>query len=99
MKPVLAELAGQFEQTTGHRLTISYVPAGAARSRVEAGETFDVAILQRPAAEELAQLGRIEPRGLATLARSGLAVAVRRGLRKPDIGTVEAFKQALLAAA
>lgn len=99
MKPVLAELAGQFEQTTGHRLTISYVPAGAARSRVEAGETFDVAILQRPAAEELAQLGRIEPRGMTTLSRSGLAVAVRRGMRKPDISTPEAFKQALLAAA
>jgi molybdate transport system substrate-binding protein len=72
--------------------------AGAARSRVEAGETFDVAILQRPAAEELVQFGRIEPRGMTTLARSGLAVAVRRGLRKPDIGTPEAFKQALLAA-
>jgi molybdate transport system substrate-binding protein len=98
MKPVFAELAGQFEQVTGHKLTISYVPAAAARSRAEAGETFDVAILQRPAAEELAQLGRIESRGLTTLARSGLAVAVRRGLTKPDIGTVDAFRQALLAA-
>jgi molybdate transport system substrate-binding protein len=64
MKPVLAELTGQFEQTTGHKLAVSYVPAGAARSRVEAGETFDVVILQRPAAEELAQLGRIESRGV-----------------------------------
>jgi molybdate transport system substrate-binding protein len=99
MKPAFAELAGQFEQATGHKLTITYVPAGAARSRVEAGETFDVAILQRPAAEELAQLGRIESRGLTTLARSGLAVAVRRGLTKPDIGTVDAFRLALLAAA
>jgi molybdate transport system substrate-binding protein len=98
MKPVLAELAGQFQQTTGHKLKISYVPAGAARSRVEAGENFDVAILQRPAAEELGQLGMIEPRGMATLARSGLAVAVGKGMTKPDIGTIEGFKQALLAA-
>ena len=59
---------------------------------------FDVAILQRPAAEELAQQGKINPRGMTTLARSGLAVAVRRGMAKPDISTIEAFKQALLAA-
>jgi molybdate transport system substrate-binding protein len=98
MKPVFAELADQFEQTTGHKLNISYVPAGAARSRVEAGENFDVVILQRPAAEELAQLGKIDSRRLTTLARSGLAVAVRRGMTKPDISTIEAFKQALLAA-
>ena len=98
MKPVLGELTAQFEQTTGHKLTINYVPAGAARSRVEAGENFDVAILQRPAAEELARLGKIESRGMTTLARSGLAVAVRKGMKKPDISTVDAFKQALLAA-
>jgi molybdate transport system substrate-binding protein len=98
MKPVFSELADQFQQMTGHKLKISYVPAGAARSRVEAGENFDVAILQRPAAEELAQLGMIDSRGMTTLARSGLAVAVRRGMTKPDISTVEAFKQALLVA-
>ncbi|HKA73322.1 MAG TPA: substrate-binding domain-containing protein [Xanthobacteraceae bacterium] len=98
MKPVLLELAGQFEQASGHRLTISYVPAGAARKLVEAGEIFDVAILQRPAAEEVARLGKIDLSGLTTIARSGLAVAVRHGMKKPDIGSVDAFKQALLAA-
>src|SRR5262245_33018470 len=60
MKPVFTELTGAFEQTTGHKLTISYVPAGEARRRVEAGEAFDVAILQRPTAEELAQHGKID---------------------------------------
>ena len=98
MKPVFVELAGSFEQTSGHKLTISYLPAGAARSRIEAGEEFDVAVLQRPTAEELAQRGKIDRHSLKTLARSGLAVAVRRGMRKPDIGTIETFKQALLAA-
>src|SRR6185295_992917 len=96
MKPVFNELADQFEQASGHKLIINYVPAGAARRRVQAGELFDVAIVQRPSAEELVQLGRIEARSLITLARSGLAVAVRRGLPKPDISTVDAFRQALL---
>jgi molybdate transport system substrate-binding protein len=97
MRPVFAELTEPFEQSTGHKLTINYVPAGAARRRVEAGEVFDVVIVQRPAAEELARMGKIEPR-MTTLARSGLAVAVRRGMPKPDISTVDAFREALLAA-
>ena len=32
------------------------------------------------------------------LARSGIGIAVRKGARKPDIGTPDALKQALLAA-
>ena len=97
MRPVFIELIEPFEQSTGHKLTISYVPAGAVRRRVEVGEPFDVAIVQRSAAEELAQMGKIEPR-MTTLARSGLAVAVPRGTPKPDISTVDAFRKALLAA-
>jgi len=96
MKPVLVELVGDFEQATGHKLAITYVPAGAAKSRIEAGESFDVAILQRPAAEDLARQGRLNPRGMTTFARSGLAVAIRKGMPKPDISTIEAFRQALL---
>jgi molybdate transport system substrate-binding protein len=96
MKPVFVELSDDFEHTSGHKLTISYVPAGAVKSRIEAGEYFDVAILQRPAAEELARQGRINPRNMITLARSGLAVAIRKGMPKPDISTIEAFRQALL---
>src|SRR5262245_55932844 len=98
MKPVLTEIADSFEQTTGHKLAISYVPAGEARRRVETGATFDVAILQRPAAEDLVQLGKIDRASMKTVARSGLAVAVRRGTPKPDVSTVDAFRRALLAA-
>jgi len=98
MKPVFTELAGEFERITGHTLAISYEPAGAARSRIVAGANVDVAILQRPVAEELARRGKINSHGMATLARSGLAVAVRQGMSKPDISTIEAFNHTLLAA-
>jgi molybdate transport system substrate-binding protein len=98
MRPVLSELAPQFEHASAHRLAITFLPAVTVRERIEAGEPFDVAIVQRPAAGELAQLGKIEARSMTTLARSGLAVAVRRGAPKPDISTIEAFRQALLEA-
>jgi molybdate transport system substrate-binding protein len=98
MKPVLSVVAGEFERTSGHKLAIQYVPAAAAKSRIEAGEMVDVAIVQRSVAKELAQQGKINLGGMITLARSGLAVAVRQGRTKPDISTTEAFKRALLAA-
>jgi molybdate transport system substrate-binding protein len=66
MKPVLSELAGQFERTTGHTLTITYESAGVVRDRVQRGEPADVAILQRPAAEALVQQGKIRGDSLAT---------------------------------
>src|SRR4051812_30721787 len=98
MKPVLSLLVGDFEQATEHRLVISYAPAAAVKNRIEAGESADVIIVQRPAANELARDGKINPDGMVTLARSGLAAAVRHGAAQPDIGTIEDFKRALLAA-
>src|SRR5262245_36832862 len=84
MRPIFAELTEPFEHATGHKLIISYVPAGAVRRQVEGGEAFDVAIVQRSAGDELVRMGKIEPR-MTTLSRSGLAIAVRRGMPKPDI--------------
>ena len=42
MKPALTELTGEFERTTGHKLTISYDSAGQVTRRIQAGEIADV---------------------------------------------------------
>jgi molybdate transport system substrate-binding protein len=98
MKPVLSLLVGDFEQATEHRLVIRYAPAGALKSRFEAGEAADVIIAQRPVAGELVREGKIDAGGMVTLARSGLAAAVRHGATQPDIGTIDDFRRALLSA-
>ena len=98
MKPALGELAGEFERVSGHKLTIRYESAGAVRNRVQAGESADVAIIQKPVVQALVQQGKIRSGSVATLARSGIGVAVPKGAAKPDISSVEAVKQTLLAA-
>jgi len=65
--------------------------------RLEGGETADVMILSRPGLDSLSQQGRIVSGSEATLASSGVAVAVRSGAPRPDISTAEALKQTLLA--
>jgi molybdate transport system substrate-binding protein len=98
LKPALKDLAPEFERTTGHTLAITYESAGVVRNRIQGGEIADVAIIQKPAVEALAQQGRIVADSVVTLARSGVAVGVPAGRPRPDISSVDALKRSLLAA-
>lgn len=98
MKPALDELTGEFERATGNTLAIRYDSAGVVRNRIQIGEIADVAIIQRPVLEALSEQDKIVRGSIVTLARSSLAVAVRRGAPRPDIGSIDALKRALLAA-
>jgi molybdate transport system substrate-binding protein len=50
------------------------------------------------AADELAQRGLVRAGSKVELARSQVGMVVREGAPKPDLGSVEAFKQTLLSA-
>jgi molybdate transport system substrate-binding protein len=96
LRAVLDEVAPQFERATGHRLAISYSVAAELKKRIEAGELFDVAILTPPVIEQLITQARLLATTRTAVARSGMGIAVRRGANKPDVGTVETLKAALL---
>jgi molybdate transport system substrate-binding protein len=98
MKPALIELIPAFERTSGHKVSTDLEPAGAIRNRIQGGEAADIAIIQRPTIEALAKEGKFAADTIVTLARSGVALAVRKGAPKPDISSVDAFKRALLSA-
>lgn len=95
---VLDALKAGFERAHGCRLAFTLDPSQAVRNRIENGETFDVAIVTRGVVDALAAAGRIAPDTVVALGSTGLGVAVRKGAPKPDIGSVEAFKRALLEA-
>jgi molybdate transport system substrate-binding protein len=98
-KQVLGALAAQYNKETGNTLDITYQTVGQHLALIRDGkETFDVAILTPQAIDALAKEGKIVPGSRADLAKTGVGVVVKAGAPLPDISTVEAFKQTLLAA-
>ncbi len=93
---VIEELGPQFEQATGHRLVVRFGLAAVLGSEIEAGESFDLAILAPPQIDRLIRQHEIASDSRVVLARSAIGVMVRAGAPKPDIRTVEAFKRMLL---
>ena len=96
---VLDELASGFERSSANKVTIVYETAGVIRNRVQAGEFADMTILPRQMLDVLVQQGRVVAGSIVNLAQSAVGVAVRTGTPKPDIGSVEAFRHSLSAAA
>lgn len=66
--------------------------------RMAEGESADVAILVDAAIDDLTRQGRIAAGSRRDLARSDVGIAVAAGAARPDIGTVETFRHAMLAA-
>jgi molybdate transport system substrate-binding protein len=97
MRAVVEELAPRFERDTGHRVVPTFGLAAALKGRIEAGESYDLAILTPAQLDDLIKQGKAAgPR--AVIARTGLGLMVKSGAAKLDVGNVEAFKRTLLAA-
>jgi molybdate transport system substrate-binding protein len=97
-KQVLVALLPDFERTSGHKVVVENDTVGGLTKRIEGGETFDLAVLTPAAVDALASKGKLVPGSRANLARVGIGVVVKEGAPKPDVGSLAAFKQALLAA-
>ncbi len=97
------KLLPDFERTSGHKVTTLRGPSmgktpQAIPNRLDRGEAADVVIMVGYALDGLIKKGRVVAESRADLAWSPIAMAVREGAPKPDISTVEKFKQALLTA-
>jgi molybdate transport system substrate-binding protein len=96
-------LAPAFEQASGHTLVAAWGPSmGATKNaipqRLQRGEPIDVVIMVGSSLDALIEQGKVLADSKRILARSKIAMAVRAGAAKPDIGSVAALKQTLLQA-
>ena len=96
VRQVLAELIDTY--AAPHRVTLESVGGVDAARRVRAGEAVDAVVLAADVIDQLEHEGRIVAGSRVDLARSGVAVAVRAGASRPDIGSEEAVRRAVLAA-
>ncbi len=96
MWTVLNEIGPQFERTSGYKLNVVTGIAATLANRIIDGESFDVFIGPPVQMGRVIQNNKVIADTRTAIARSGIGVEVRAGAPKPDISSVEAFKQALL---
>ena len=94
-KQVVVALIPEFEKATGHKVVLDNGTVGQLTKRVDDGETFDVLVLSPRGIEDYIKKGKIADGSKANLAKVGVGVMVKDGAPKPDISSVETFKQAL----
>src|SRR5476649_2585244 len=97
-KDTVSELIPVFEKATGHRVVATFATAPAIRKRLADGEAFDLVITSADDIAGFLSDGKLAPGSRTDLMKTGVGVAVRVGARRPDIGSTEALKRALLAA-
>ena len=95
---VFKEIVPTFENTTGHKLLVTFEVNAPIMRRIDSGEKFDVAIITPTEINSLISRGKIVADSRVEIARVGIGVWVRAGAPKTDISSVEAFKQMLVEA-
>lgn len=97
-KEFLARICPQYTEASGQAVATEIAGGVDINKRVRAGEAVDVVMLAANAIDLLISEGHLAAGSRVDLVKSGIAVAVRAGSAKPDLGTEEAVKQAVLAA-
>ena len=88
-------LKPKFEAETGFQLDVDWRPTAAIMRSIEEGKRADVIIAINDSMDRLVEARVVRAETRVTLIDSVLGVGVRQGAPRPDISTVEAFKQAM----
>ena len=96
IKAVMEALVPEFERATKNNVVVKYDLAATLKKEIEGGAAFDLAVLTPAMVDDLIKGGKIAADSRAVIARSGLALAIRKGAQKPDVSSSDAFKRTLL---
>jgi molybdate transport system substrate-binding protein len=96
------ELIPQVERLTGKKVVTASTSVGTGESsianRLKRGEIVDIVIVADPLLRQFIAEGLVLDEGATPVARSSIAIAVRAGAPRPDIGTLDALKRTFLQA-
>ncbi|KQT11222.1 substrate-binding domain-containing protein [Ramlibacter sp. Leaf400] len=96
MKDAVIRIAQRFEGASGHKVALTWGGSEAISKRMTEGEVADLVLTTAPALERLARDGKVVDASRVDLGRTAVAAAVRADAPKPDIGSVEGLKKALV---
>ena len=96
---IINSLAEDFERRSGYRIKQLLHPADLPlhiRQKINAGVSFDAAFVAPFVMDELLREDRVISDSRTKFLRVPIGVAVRAGAVRPDIGSVDAFKNAMM---
>ena len=91
----LTELAARFAAASGHKPVLRFGTSPQLIAMATGADPYDLGVFPADVLEDAAARSCFGPP--VGFARAGLAIAVRAGAARPDIGTPEALKRTLLA--
>jgi len=98
LKGAVLELIAAFEESSGHKVTTIWGGTEAVAKRIGDGDVVDIVIIAAPNIDTLIAERRLAAGSRAEFAKSGVGIAVRAGLPRPDISSPGAVKEAVVAA-
>lgn len=98
VRPAVLALIPQFEMATGLIVAARWEVNPTVKKQIEAGEPFDLVIINPDMVEALTASGKVKAGSQTAFGRIGMGVAAKAGSQPLDIGSTEAFKQALKSA-
>jgi molybdate transport system substrate-binding protein len=94
----VVRLAAEYRRTASHEVTASFGTGPELQKRLSSDASADVLIAPAAVVQRAVKSGRVVPGTETPVGRVGVGVTVRRGAAPPDVGTVDALKDALLGA-
>jgi len=92
------DLAPAFERASGHKVTVQFEIGPAFAQKIDADAPADLVTHYPDSIDDLIAKGKVVAGTRTDFARGGIGVVVKAGAPKPDIGTPDAFKHAMLTA-
>jgi molybdate transport system substrate-binding protein len=97
-RDVVAEIVVRYGNVAARPVTAEAAGGVDVAKRIMGGEPIDVVILANNAIDKLVSEKKLIPGSRVDLVRSGIAIAVKAGARKPDIASEQAVRNAVMRA-
>jgi molybdate transport system substrate-binding protein len=92
----VSDLAPAYEKLTGHSVVVRFEQAAAMNEKINSGAPADIAALQPEQVDNFIKQGKMVAGTKTNFAQAGVGVAIKTGASRPDISTLDAFKNAMI---